>query len=87
MKAVSRFQLQNRSPNSHGIIDNITLYNILIRVGSKQIDAALLQGTAFRMMTSTLGMVYDDEVHQNLTFALALAAGFHFPNATVNIRV
>ena len=80
--AVRQFQIRNGSPNPHGIIDNITLYNILVRTNAKRIDDALSRNTAFKMLTSTLAMVYDDEVHRNLTFALALAAGFHFPNAT-----
>ena len=74
--AVRQFQIQNGAPNPHGAIDNITLYNILVRTGKNKIDRALSENTAFRMTTATLGMFYDDEVHRNLTFALAVAAGF-----------
>ena len=74
--------MQNGSPNPHGSIDNITLYNILVRTDNDTIEQVLCRNTAFKMLVSTLAMVYDDEVHKNLTFALAVAAGFHFPNAT-----
>ncbi len=80
--AVRQFQIQNGAPNPHGAIDNLTLYNILVRTSAKRIDNVLSQNTAFKMLTLTLAMVYEDEVHKNLTFALALAAGSHFPNAT-----
>ena len=53
----------------------------MIRIDVKRIDDAFCQNMAFQTLVSSFGMVYDDEVHQNLTFALALAAGFHFPNA------
>lgn len=81
MLAVRRFQIQNGSPNPHGIIDDETLYNILVRTNSKQIDYASSRNPAFTMLVSSMTMAYDDEVHRNLTYALALAAGFHFPNA------
>lgn len=80
--AVRQFQIQNGSLNPHGSIDNVTLYNILVRTSVGEIDRALSRNTEFGMLVLTLGMVYDDEVHKNLTFGLAVAAGFHFPNAT-----
>ncbi len=76
MSAVRQFQLQNDALEPHGYIDDITLYNIMIRIDTKKIEKELLTNTPFRMMIASMCVPYDDEVHMSLTYALALAAGF-----------
>lgn len=56
---VKTFQSQYNSPNPTGYIDNITLYNILVRVNPKQIDNVLTNNLAFRNILENLAVPYD----------------------------
>lgn len=79
--AVRQFQIQNKSLNPHGMIDEVTLYNILTRIGSRQINEASLENTPFKILVSNVTLPYDDEVHKGLTSVLAMAAGFYNADA------
>lgn len=81
MDAVRQFQLQNKAPLPDGRIDQITFYNIIRKIDPALINHAVHQNVAIRTMLANVSPVYDDEVHKNLTVALALGAGFNYLDA------